>query len=72
MAWLLFFGVTGSFDGSGALVILGLALDGFVIWCTVKFIQPLIYILFGGAAGSAKSQYGYQRHVKPEDLDFVA
>lgn len=75
MLWLVWFGFTGTSDGAGALAIIGLAIVGFLIWCTVKFIQPLLYIIFsaiGGGAGSAQSQYGYQRHVKPEDLDFVA
>ena len=75
MLWLIWFGFNGSGNGEGALVIIGLAIVSFLVWVTVKFIQPLLYIIFraiGGGAGSAQSQYGYQRHVKPEDLDFVA
>ena len=66
----------GDTDGLGGLFLFFAVIIGLFIYVTVKFIQPLLFIIFswigGGLAGSTQSQYGYQRHVKPEDLDFVA
>ena len=66
----------GGTDGLGGIFLIVVVIDALFIYVTVKFIQPLLFIIFswigGGLAGSTQSQYGYQRHVKPEDLDFVA